>query len=175
MSRAGCDFAWGAAGAAALAEEGCRLFAVVDLLPFTTAVSVAAERAMAVVPADLSQARPVAERLGLPVAAGRHERPAPTWSLSPVALATGPAVPRLVVGSPNGGAVSAWLAERGCRVVASSLRNLSATARWLASSDEPVAVVAAGERWGDGSLRRRSRTSSGPPASSSRFLERSAR
>ncbi|MGH1556424.1 2-phosphosulfolactate phosphatase [Streptomyces sp. L7] len=43
-------------------------------------------------------------------------------------------------------------------MVAASLRNTTAVARWLATHglgtvDQPVGVIAAGERWPDGSLR----------------------
>jgi 2-phosphosulfolactate phosphatase len=65
-----------------------------------------------------------------------------------------------VLPSPNGSAIAA--AARDSRpsvaVVAGCLRNAAAVGRWLTASgygtaDRPVAVIAAGERWPDGSLR----------------------
>jgi 2-phosphosulfolactate phosphatase len=61
-----------------------------------------------------------------------------------------------VLPSSNGSAISA--AACGSTVVAGCLRNAAAVGRWLAGSgygtqDRPLAVIAAGERWPDGSLR----------------------
>jgi 2-phosphosulfolactate phosphatase len=80
------------------------------------------------------------------------------WSLSPAALRRAPATPRPVLSSPNGSAIAAAAHGAGARVVAGCLRNGGAVGRWLAASgygrrERPVGVVAAGERWPDGSLR----------------------
>jgi 2-phosphosulfolactate phosphatase len=58
----------------------------------------------------------------------------------------------LVLPSPNGSAIAA--AAGGRVTVAASLRNARAVAAWMTRcQDGPFAVVAAGERWPDGSLR----------------------
>jgi 2-phosphosulfolactate phosphatase len=57
-----------------------------------------------------------------------------------------------VLPSPNGSSIAFGLAEAGVTVVGASLRNAAAVARWLPDG-ATVAVVAAGERWADGSLR----------------------
>src|SRR5690606_21324013 len=62
------------------------------------------------------------------------------------------------VSLPMGSTISAQVAGAGADVLAASLRNRSAVARWLAErlATEPetaVTLVAAGERWPDGSLR----------------------
>ena len=63
-------------------------------------------------------------------------------------------VDRLVLPSLNGSTISAVLAAGGATIVAASLRNAAAVARHLtALAPRSVAVVAAGERWPDGSLR----------------------
>ncbi|MGW6709254.1 2-phosphosulfolactate phosphatase, partial [Streptomyces sp. NPDC054956] len=72
------------------------------------------------------------------------------------ALREAPFVPRLVLPSPNGSSIAA--AAGGSTVVAGCLRNAAAVARWLhrhgyGTLDRPVAVIASGERWPDGSLR----------------------
>jgi 2-phosphosulfolactate phosphatase len=129
----------------------------VDVLSFTTSVSVMVERGTAVFPAawrDERAAALAAER-GAALAVGRREvTPGNPWSLSPAALRTAPAPERLVLPSPNGSAIAA--AASGL-VLAASLRNATAVGRWLAArgygSDKAVAVVPAGERWPDGSLR----------------------
>lgn len=163
-------FEQGPTGAARLAPH-CRALVVVDVLSFTTSVSVCVDAGVAVHPAPWKddRAEALAMSLDAELAVGRREttqdRP---WSLSPAALravltAPGPVttlragqgllpVPRrLVLPSPNGSAIAA--ATSG-PVVAACLRNAAAVARWLATRDTwPVVVVAAGERWPDGSLR----------------------
>ncbi len=131
---------------------------VVDVLSFTTSVGVAVERGTAVYPAAWGDARAgeLAAREDAVLAVGRSEvtdtRP---WSLSPASLRAAPAVPRLVLPSPNGSAIAA--AARGSTVVAASLRNARVVGAWLAAAvaggTRPVCVIAAGERWPDGSLR----------------------
>ncbi|MCC9707420.1 2-phosphosulfolactate phosphatase [Streptomyces sp. MNU76] len=59
--------------------------------------------------------------------------------------------------SPNGAAIAA-AAPPGVQVVAACLRNISVVGSWLTTHgygtpERPVAVIAAGERWPDGSLR----------------------
>ncbi|MEV6683610.1 hypothetical protein AB0N09_43280 [Streptomyces erythrochromogenes] len=79
------------------------------------------------------------------------------WPLSPAALREAPFATRPVLPSPNGSAIAA-VTTPGSTVVAGCLRNASAVGRWLAvrgygTSRLPVPVIAAGERWPDGSLR----------------------
>lgn len=88
----------------------------------------------------------------------REATEAHPWSLSPAALRAAPMPSRLVLPSPNGSTISAEAASGGATVVAASLRNGTAVARWLAdrgygSADRPLAVIASGERWPDGPLR----------------------
>jgi 2-phosphosulfolactate phosphatase len=130
---------------------------VVDVLSFTTSVSVLAERGTAVYPCAWrdAEAAALATELGAELAVGRREvSEAQPWSLSPAALRRAPEVARLVLPSPNGSAIAA--AATGT-VVAASLRNASAVGRWLRERgygiDQPVSVIPAGERWPDGSLR----------------------
>ena len=157
---AGVRFEWGATGAAVLAES-CAVLVVVDVLSFTTAVSVLAERGTGVhpFPWDGPESVAYAERSGAVLAAGRRAAtPEHPWSLSPAALLRAPAVPELVLPSPNGSAICAAAAPTGTEVVAAGLRNAPAVARWLIAQGygtglRPVGVVAAGERWPDGSLR----------------------
>ena len=156
---AGAFFEWGATGARALAST-CSVTVVVDVLSFTTTVTVAAGLGTEVIPcADLPAARRLAGAAGAQLAVRRHETDEQhPWSLSPASVAKAPPVARLVVESPNGAAISAGLAPLGLPVAAACLRNVTAIVGWLLASGygeptRPVAVVAAGERWGDGSLR----------------------
>jgi 2-phosphosulfolactate phosphatase len=170
-------FEWGPAGAAALAPSSSCLV-VVDVLSFSTSVTVAVEAGTRVYPcawpaepATESGAEPAAEFARshrAELAVGRRavsaERP---WSLSPAALRRAPFVPRLVLPSPNGSAICAAAAGGAgvgagagvgvglgaVTVIAGCLRNAAAVGRFLRGSPGPVTVIAAGERWPDGSLR----------------------
>ena len=152
----GLRFEWGLTGSREVSSAR-GVLVVVDVLSFTTAVTVATERGVAVYPASWrdERAAELAARVDARLAVGRSEvtKDHP-WSLSPAALAAAPAPARLVLPSPNGSSVAA--ASDGI-VVACSLRNVAAVAHWLrgraGTPENPVSVIAAGERWPDDSLR----------------------
>jgi 2-phosphosulfolactate phosphatase len=157
QTRYAVRFDWGPTGAARVGgREG--VLVVVDVLSFTTAVDIAVERGSAVYPAacrDADAAR-LARDVGGVLAVDRREvTERHPWSLSPAALRAAPVASRLVLPSPNGAAIAAAAAQPV--VVAASLRNAGAVAAWLVGQGrgdaEPITVVAAGERWPDGSLR----------------------
>ena len=156
---AGVRFEWGLAGAAELSRV-CGALVVVDVLSFTTAVTVAVERGFRVHPFPWNdQAEQYAQRIGAAVAVGRSATsPGRPWSLSPSALRAAPVVPDLVLPSPNGATICAAAESSGIPVLAGCLRNAAAVAGLLRSDgygtpEAPVGVVAAGERWPDGTLR----------------------
>ncbi|MFF0739541.1 2-phosphosulfolactate phosphatase [Streptomyces sp. NPDC004111] len=154
----GVRFEWGPAGAERLAADVACLV-VVDVLSFTTAVSVAVEAGTRVFPYRWRDESAVgyAAGLGADLAVGRRAVTASSpWTLSPAALRRAPFTPRLVLPSPNGSAIAASAGDSA--VVAASLRNATAVGRWLAAQGygrpaRPVGVIASGERWPDGSLR----------------------
>ncbi|MFI8323937.1 2-phosphosulfolactate phosphatase [Streptomyces sp. NPDC085529] len=149
-------FGWGPVEARALAPA---CLVVVDVLSFTTAVGVAVEGGTAVHPyrwRDATAAAYAREKDAV-LAVGRGEATAAhPWSLSPAALRTAPAPARLVLPSPNGSALAAGAGA--ATVIAASLRNREAVAERIlrdgyGSGARPLAVIASGERWPDGSLR----------------------
>jgi 2-phosphosulfolactate phosphatase len=148
-------FDWGPPGADAVGP-GASVVAVVDVLSFTTTLSVAVEQGIAVLPyrwRDDSAAE-VARAHDATLAAGRSRAGPDGISLSPDSIRrAGTGVRRLVLPSPNGSTVAARLAETGARVIGVSLRNVTAAAAWVRGRPGPIAVVAAGERWYDGPLR----------------------
>lgn len=154
----GVRFEWGSVGARRLAPDVACLV-VIDVLSFTTSVSVAVEAGTQVFPYAWRDetASAFARENAAELAVGRRAATAVApWSLSPAALRRAPFTPRLVLPSPNGSAISA--AACGSTVVAGCLRNAAAVGQWLArngygSPERPLAVIAAGERWPDGSLR----------------------
>lgn len=149
---------WGLPAAHALAADA-DLAVVVDVLSFTTAVTVAAERGIAVHPYPWrgDGAAAYAEARDAVLAVSRSEaRQHGGVSLSPAGLREVQGVERIVLPSPNGSAISFVLADSGATVLAASLRNRRAVAEWLAArlaAGRTVAVIAAGERWPDDSLR----------------------
>lgn len=147
---------WGPRGARELVASGVGTVVVVDVLSFTTTLSVAVARGMRVRPHrfDQASARVVAAELDALCAVGRSVAGPGEISLSPASVLAAEPVPRVVLPSPNGSAICEALAASGVEVAAASLRNASAVGAWLATRPGPVAVVAAGERWsGDDSLR----------------------
>lgn len=131
---------------------------VVDVLSFSTTVTVAADRNAVVLPfpwADRGGAAALARGVGASLAGPRS---GDGVSLSPLSVRRAAGLDALVLPSPNGGSISFTLARAGFEVWAGCLRNASAVAaalrRHLTSEPgRPVTVIAAGERWPDGSLR----------------------
>ena len=152
-------FEWGPTGAQAIAGHA-DVALVVDVLSFTTTLTIAAERGIPVLPYRWNDhnVTAFAREHDATVAIGRAEAARDGRSgatLSPASLRTAD-VKRLVLPSPNGSSICALLAGAGVEVVAGALRNAAAVSAWVAprlAAGARVAVVAAGERWPDGSLR----------------------
>ncbi|MGH3345425.1 MAG: 2-phosphosulfolactate phosphatase [Nocardioides sp.] len=150
---------WGPTGGAVVARRA-DIAVVVDVLSFSTTVTVAVERGITVFPYRWRDARAAeyAEELDANLALQRQDARyrAGAVSLSPGSLQTATGIERLVLPSPNGSTICAELAGSGAEVVVACLRNARAVADWLRPRLEGgavVAVVPAGERWRDGSMR----------------------
>lgn len=167
--RVDVELEWGVAGARLLAGR-CDVLVVVDVLSFTTSLTVAAARGVTVWPfgsdpgSDLGGdprstgpgggAEALAEAVGARLAHGRSASGGPT--LSPASLLDLPAGSRLVLPSPNGSAIAHAAVAEGLPVLGASLRNAAAVARRLAGRPGDglrVGLMPAGERFGDGTLR----------------------
>ncbi|HUY24397.1 MAG TPA: 2-phosphosulfolactate phosphatase [Candidatus Saccharimonadales bacterium] len=147
-------FGWGLSAAAVLAPVS-DVMVVVDVVTFSTTVTVAVERDCIVYPHpwDTESASALAQELGAEVAVSRSAvSPEHPYSLSPVTLSRAPRGLRIVLPSPNGSAISAAAGGGRAVVVAGSLRNAFAVARFARRSGAIISVIAAGERWPDGSL-----------------------
>ncbi|MDN3027873.1 hypothetical protein [Streptomyces sp. S.PB5] len=117
----GVRFEWGPSGAQELAR-GAACLVVVDVLSFSTSVTVAVEAGTEVFP------HPWREETAAALAVGRRAAtPESPWSLSPAGLRRAPFTPWLVL---------PWLAGQG-----------------YGTPERPVAVIGAGERRLDGTLR----------------------
>lgn len=150
-------FDWGPVGAKVVAGN---LVAVVDVLSFTTAVTVAVDQGIDVYPYRWRDETAVAyaKQYNAQLAVGRSEAGPGDISLSPVTIRQARGVERLVLPSPNGSTIAQQLSDSGATVIAVSLRNRAAAATWVnvrcaKKPDLKVVAIAAGERWTDGSLR----------------------
>lgn len=149
-------FEWGLGGLSALLDDldaPAVVVVVVDVLSFSTAVVVACEAGVLVRPTALDPSPDVPP--GALLAGVRGDG---RVSLSPGSLGSLDRGTRVVLPSPNGGAIAAAAAARGARVLVGSIRNGSATRARLrrlltTDGDSTAIVIAAGERWPDGSLR----------------------
>ncbi|SFK52869.1 2-phosphosulfolactate phosphatase [Pseudovibrio ascidiaceicola] len=130
-------------------SDGYAATVIVDCLSFSTATSVACGRGALVVPvADRDHGKALAAEIGGVCAGKRSEG---GYSLSPPTLMGLTADDVLVLPSPNGATLSAL--PREGRVFAAALRNASAVVAYLAEVSGKVLLLAAGEKWPDGSLR----------------------
>lgn len=145
---------WGLAGVEALRKR-VSVLVIVDVLSFSTAVDIAVSQGAAILPfpsGDRIAAQRAAEdadaQLGAPRQAGGGQ-----VSLSPRTLAKLTAGTRLMLPSPNGSRIS--LSGGETLVMAGCLRNTRAVANHARNlaGDGDIAVIPAGERWPDGSLR----------------------
>ena len=147
------DVAWALAGVKHLSTTS-DVLVVVDVLSFSTAVSVAVERGAEVWPYEFGAdgAEMLAREVGAELARGRSVSSGPT--LSPASLLGLAPGQRLVLPSPNGSSIARAAISTGLPVLASCLRSAAATVGWLrAHGHRQVGLLAAGEQWVDGSLR----------------------
>jgi 2-phosphosulfolactate phosphatase len=141
---------WGAHGVWQLAKISDVLI-VVDVLSFSTAVDIAVSNGAVVFP--YGSRDPLVEDYARARSAHIAEtaRTQSGFSLSPASLRQVPSGYRLVLPSPNGGALI--LAGGGTVTFTACLRNAGAVARAARQFGSTFAVIPAGERWPDGSLR----------------------
>jgi len=141
---------WGAHGVAELAPIS-DVVIIVDVLSFSTCVEIATERGAVVFPYRWNDetAEVFAASVNAQLADSRRSNS--KYSLSPRSLANIPKGTRLVLPSPNGATLT--LGTRKTPTLAGCLRNYRAVASAAQKYGERIAVIPAGERWADGSLR----------------------
>jgi 2-phosphosulfolactate phosphatase len=146
MTTIHCEWSeWGVRSLLPAAE----VFIIVDVLSFSTCVEIAVSRGATVWPYRWKDesARQFARGKRALLAGKRGDR----YSLSPASLRELPPDSQLVLPSPNGATLS--LATASKPTLCGCLRNASAVARAALSLGEHIAVIPAGERWPDDSLR----------------------
>lgn len=153
----GLRFDWGLRGAEAIAA-GVDTAVVVDVLSFTTTLSVAADAGIDVFPYSWNDESAVdyARDADAALAVRRSVAREGQISLSPRTIRESEVPSRLVLPSPNGSTIAFALASQVAVCVGASLRNASAVADWIVHEHGPgsrVAIVASGEKWPGGELR----------------------
>ena len=142
-------FEWGLDGVMQVANGG-GVAIVVDVLSFSTCVDIACARGAQVLPYRFKDAgaEAFAQANGAVLASRRGSE---GLSLSPKSLLGIEPGTKLVLPSPNGSTLS--LACTTPVVIAGCLRNAASVAAFAARQTGPITLIAAGERWEDGSLR----------------------
>lgn len=140
---------WGEQGVLKLAPIS-DVIIIVDVLSFSTCIDIANSRGVTVFPFQWKDesARVFAQSVNAEVA---EKRGGSRYSLSPTSLLAIDSGTRLVLPSPNGSSLS--LATDGTPTLTGCLRNCRAIALAAMNYGQQIAVIPAGERWRDGSLR----------------------
>jgi len=125
---------------------------IVDVLSFSTCVDIATQRGAHIYPyrwKDAS-AQGYATAVGAQLAAFKRTSE-DVFTLSPASLQTISKGTKLVLPSPNGATLS--LATQEKITLCGSLRNAAAVAAYAMKLGQKIAVIPAGEKWEDGSMR----------------------
>ncbi len=142
-------FGWGVEELARLGPT-CQVVVVIDVLRFTSCVSVACSRGAIVLPYEWDDDGVEAYAAANHAVVASKDRAHGRWTLSPSDLREIPSGTRLVLPSPNGSALSFRAAHLGTSVIAGCLRNADAVSARLAdalAAGQRIALLAAGERW----------------------------
>jgi len=149
---AGVHVEWGPTGARLAAERG-DVVVVVDVMSFSTTLTVAVERGFTCLvhsPAEVAELgglEAAAARFGARPMSGSRRVAAGQVSLSPASLLTAEPGQRVLFTSLNGAAVVA-AATAAPALLVGGLRNAAACARAAATGAARITVIASGERWG---------------------------
>ncbi|OKH36757.1 hypothetical protein NIES2101_36750 [Calothrix sp. HK-06] len=140
---------WGKKGVEQLAPIS-DVIIIVDILSFSTCIEIANSRRATVFPYEWNNesASIFAESVNAQLAT---KRGGSGYSLSPASLSQIPENTRLVLPSPNGSSLS--LATGKTPTLAGCLRNCRAVANSATKYGRRIAVIPAGEKWEDGTLR----------------------
>lgn len=145
---------WGLNGIRALSGTSA-VFVIVDVLSFSTTVDIAVSKGAQIYPfplGDQKAAETAAAEIGAILAKPRKTA-GEQFSLSPQSMLAVVAGSKLMLPSPNGSRLSLEIRDKP--VLTGCLRNAVAVAKAarLLAKDGDIAIIPAGERWVDGSLR----------------------
>lgn len=140
---------WGEKGVSQL-DPISDVVVIIDVLSFSTCIDIANSRGAIVFPYQWKDesTKAFAQSVSAEVAEKRGDS---GYSLSPASLLAIDSRTRLVLPSPNGSSLS--LATAGTPTLTGCLRNCRAVALAAMNYGQCIAVIPAGEKWHDGSLR----------------------
>ncbi|BAY22014.1 putative lipoprotein [Calothrix sp. NIES-2100] len=141
---------WGAQGVAQLAPIS-DVIIIVDVLSFSTSTEIATNNGAIIYPYQWrdDSAIDYAKSVQAELSKGRMSKAG--YSLSPASLTKIPAGTKLVIPSPNGSTLT--LLTGKTPTIAGCLRNPEAVAKFAQKYGSRIAVIPAGEKWEDGTLR----------------------
>ncbi|OUL33525.1 hypothetical protein BV372_16060 [Nostoc sp. T09] len=141
---------WGTQGVTQLAPISDAII-IVDVLSFSTATEIATHNGAIIYPYQWrdDSAIDYAKSVQAELSKGRMSQEG--YSLSPASLIKIPAGTKLVIPSPNGSTLT--LLTGKTPTLAGCLRNCEAVAKFAQKSGTKIAVIPAGEKWEDGTLR----------------------
>ncbi|OUL22522.1 2-phosphosulfolactate phosphatase [Nostoc sp. 106C] len=141
---------WGQQGVAQLAPISDAII-IVDVLSFSTATEIATNNGAIIYPYQWrdDSAIDYAKSLKAELSKGRMSQEG--YSLSPASLTKIPTGTKLVIPSPNGSTLT--LLTGKTPTIAGCLRNSEAVAKFAQKYGSRIAVIPAGEKWEDGTLR----------------------
>lgn len=151
LQRVNVDCQWGMNGLRAIARGN--IVVIVDVLSFSTATTVAVSRGAEILPCEWNDERAaaLAKQQNAQLASKRGLGP---LSLAPASMRKIVRGTRLVLPSPNGSTLAHAAQELdAAAVVVGCLRNASTVADWALKQKRDVSIIAAGERWDDGTIR----------------------
>lgn len=140
---------WGKQGVLQLAPIS-DVIIIVDVLSFSTCVEIVNSQGAIAYPYQWQDqsAKAFAQSINAELA---DKRGSSSYSLSPASLISITPKTRLVLPSPNGSSLS--LAVTTVPILTGCLRNCQAVALAAMKYGRKIAIIPAGEQWGDGSLR----------------------
>jgi 2-phosphosulfolactate phosphatase len=141
---------WGERGASVLAPIS-DLVVIVDVLSFSTSVDIANARGAIVFPYRWKDASADTFAASHNAVVATSRGSPGQFSLSPASLETIPPATRLVLPSPNGATLS--FSTGNTPTLCGCLRNCHAIAEYASANARTIAIIPAGERWQDGTLR----------------------
>ncbi len=141
---------WGAKGVFELAPIS-DVVVIVDVLSFSTSTEIATNNGAIIYPYQWrdESALDYAQSVQAELSKGRLSKDG--YSLSPASLTKIPAGTKLVIPSPNGSSLT--LLTGKTPTIAGCLRNSEAVAKFAQKYGSRIAVIPAGEKWEDNTLR----------------------
>ncbi len=141
---------WGLQGVSQLAPIS-DVIVIVDILSFSTSVEIATNNGAIIYPYRWRDDSAVEYAKSVQAELSRGRLSQEGYSLSPTSLTKIPTGTKLVVPSPNGSTLT--LLTGKTPTIAGSLRNCEAVAKFAQRQGNRIAVIPAGEKWEDDTLR----------------------